>query len=181
MFGGPDRPAGILWSTVIAKEIQRKHSRTHMGTGKGFVGTDDQLFGLADLTDPPGQKFCFLRAVAVRNSDPLIFGMNGPAAVQLYDFVNGFFSAPTLFERYDMSGGITPQQGFDVQNSADGGSGTADPTTAFQKGQIIHCEELQQVHHFFIQNISGLCCCFFFIPQIGGTAGKKTGAKAGTQ
>lgn len=65
MFGGPYRPAGVLFLAVIAEEIQRKHSRTYVGSGEGLMRPDDQFSGLTDLTDPPGQEFSFFGAVTM--------------------------------------------------------------------------------------------------------------------
>ena len=113
-----------------------------MGTGEGLVGTDDQLFRLADPADLRCQCFSLFGAVTVGDGHPAVLGIHCPGAVELYDGIDGLFPATALFQRNDMAGGIAPQQRLDIQHRADGGGSTADPACPFEKIQIVNGEDL---------------------------------------
>ena len=143
--------------------------------------THDQFLGRTDFPDQLGQLLRFLGAVPVGDGHPLIFRMDGSGAVHLHNGLHHLFPSPVFAAGHNMPGGVSPEQGLDVQHCADGGGGAADPAGAFEKVQVIHGEILQQVHGFFIQNIGGFSGGFALVSQVGGTAGEQSGAESGAQ
>ena len=166
---------------MLALEEEGQHAGANMGAGEGFVGADDEFLRFPNGAEFFRQGLCLVQAIAVGDEQPLHLALGQMVGVELGQCLQRLLPAADLAAGGDMSGGVAPEDGLDIQHGADGGGGAVDPAGGFQKVQIIHGEEVQGVHHFRVQDLSGIPGGFALVPKLRGTDGQQAGAEAGTQ